>query len=87
MDLLSQANIVEALIITAGVIITQVAISKKTNNLLMYRLEQLEKKQDKHNHIIERLSMIETKCNLYTPSVESRITQILKEMNEVRKGG
>ena len=36
----------------------------KTTALLEYRLEQLEKKMDKHNQGIERLTVLETKVEL-----------------------
>lgn len=36
----------------------------KTTALLEYRLEQLEKKMDKHNQGIERLTILETKVDL-----------------------
>lgn len=36
----------------------------KTTALLEYRLEQLERKMDKHNQGIERLTILETKVDL-----------------------
>ena len=36
----------------------------KTTALLEYRLEQLEKKMDKHNQGIARLTILETKVDL-----------------------
>lgn len=36
----------------------------KTTALLEYRLEQLEKKMDKHNQGIERLTVLEAKFDL-----------------------
>ena len=36
----------------------------KTSALIEYRLEQLEKKVDKHNNIVERLALVETKLSL-----------------------
>lgn len=37
----------------------------KTTALLEYRLDQLEKKMDKHNDFIKRLGILETKVELY----------------------
>lgn len=50
-------TIVLAGINLVGIIITAVA----TNSLVKYRIEQLEKKVDKHNNIIERVFKIEQK--------------------------
>ena len=36
----------------------------KTVALMEYRLEQLEKKMDKHNNFIERLTMLEAKIGM-----------------------
>lgn len=56
---MQESNIVEALIITLGVIIAQVAISWRSNNLILYRITQLESKQDKHNRLMERMAVAE----------------------------
>ena len=40
----------------------------KTAALMEYRLEQLEKKMDKHNNFIERLTMLETKMGMKNDS-------------------
>lgn len=36
----------------------------KTTALIEYRLEQLEKKVDKHNNIVERLGLVEVKLGM-----------------------
>lgn len=52
--------------VISGVVALYVASKQhsKTSALLEYRLEQLEKKMDKHNNFIERLTMLETKLNM-----------------------
>ncbi len=40
-----------------------VSANKKTTALISYRLEQLEKKVDKHNHIVERMYSVEGRLN------------------------
>ena len=55
------SHIVVALIMTAGTVIAQVALSFRSNNVIMYRLDVLEKKQDKHNSVMERMCVVETK--------------------------
>ena len=43
-------------------------INQKHNEqmaLILYRLDQLEKKMDKHNNFMERLGVVEAKINMY----------------------
>jgi len=60
------SEIVVALISLVGVIVTVYFGNKKTEksiksqgDLTLYRIDQLEKKQDKHNGIIERVYQLE----------------------------
>lgn len=57
----------------AGVILTVIYGNKKTEknikaqtDLTLYRIDQLEKKQDKHNTLIERMYAVEEKIDLLT---------------------
>ncbi len=52
-------SVYEPLIITFGVIVAQVLIAWRTNNVMKFRLNIIEKKQDKHNSFIERLTIAE----------------------------
>ena len=67
-------EIIVALITSAftliGVVVTVVAGNKKNReqikeqtNLTLYRIEQLEKKQDKHNSLIERMYKLEQRVD------------------------
>ena len=47
-----------------GVIVTVHTGNKKTQALLEYRLQQVEKKQDKHNNFIERMYAVEENIKL-----------------------
>lgn len=49
--------IISALISLAGVLVTAVI----SNSLIKYRVDQLERKVDKHNNLIERLYKLEQK--------------------------
>lgn len=49
-------GLVPSIISLAGIIITALI----TNSLVKYRVEQLEKKVDKHNNLIERMYVVET---------------------------
>ena len=61
-------EIAVALITLAGVIITVVMGNKKTSkdiksqtDLTIYRIDQLEKKVEKHNQVVERVYILEKK--------------------------
>lgn len=61
-------EIAVALITLAGVIITVLAGNKKTEksiksqtDLTIYRIDQLEKKVEKHNKVVERVYVLEKK--------------------------
>lgn len=60
-----------------GVIVTVIASNKNTieqmkeqTKLTLYRIEQLEKKQDKHNTLIERMYQAEDNINVLDKRVE-----------------
>ena len=60
--------------ITAGVtlavcLITNHAQAEKTRALLDYRLSELEKKQDKHNNLMERTFRLEGKMDEVTHEI------------------
>ena len=60
---------VVAALITGGVsllgtVITVIISSSKTSALLAYRLEQLERKQDRHNRVIERTYALEERAHV-----------------------
>lgn len=44
-------------------VITNLMSASATRKLLEYRLTQLEEKVDKHNHVIERMTVLEYKLN------------------------
>ena len=52
-------NIVIALIAFAGTLLGSYFAQRKTTALVVYRLEQLERKVDKHNSVIERTYKLE----------------------------
>jgi len=52
-------NIIIALISLAGTTLGAWIAVRKLNSLTLYRLEQLEKKMDKHNNFLERLCRVE----------------------------
>lgn len=41
-----------------------------TNKLTSYRIQQLEKKVDKHNNLIDRMYIVEDKINLHNEQIK-----------------
>ena len=54
-------TVIAALISAAAAIVVGAIQNSKTRALLEYRLLELEKKQDKHNSVIERMYKVEEK--------------------------
>lgn len=52
-------EIIVALITAGAMLIGQVIISYRQNSVVLYRLDQLERKQDVHNRMIERTYKLE----------------------------
>ena len=46
-----------------GTLVGVILSNRKNASLMAYRLEQLEKKQDKHNNLIERTYKLEQKVD------------------------
>ena len=65
-----------------GVVIT-VAVG---NNKTIYRIEQLEKKQDKHNTLIERMYSAEDKINILDVRTNSN-TDRIEKLENINIGG
>lgn len=57
-------SIVVALITAAGALIGTYIANRKSAALMEYRLEQLEKKVDKHNNLVERMYHIEERVTV-----------------------
>ena len=58
------AAIISGAVTLAVCVISNHAQAEKTRALLDYRLQQLEKKQDKHNQVIERVYHLETELEV-----------------------
>ena len=52
-------TIVAALISAFAAIVVSVVQNNKTRAIIEYRLQELEKKQDRHNNVIERMYKVE----------------------------
>lgn len=70
-------SIITGVLALAGVIITAVINNKSTKktlkeqtDLTLYRIDQLEKKQDKHNTLIERMYKVEDRLNVIDEKIK-----------------
>lgn len=63
-------SIIVAVITAAGALLGTYIANRKTAALMEYRLEQLEKKVDKHNQVIERTYKLEEKTELQEAELE-----------------
>ena len=62
-----------------GTIISVVAVNSKT----LYRIEQLEKKQDKHNQVIERVYNVEKQIGINEEVIKD-MEEDIKELKSVK---
>lgn len=62
-DSLNWTSVAVALIAFAGTFAGSVAGIRASNRLVEHRLEQLEKKVDKHNNLVERMTRVETRLD------------------------
>ena len=66
--------VITAVVTLAVCLITNHAQAEKTRALIDYRVSELEKKQDKHNNLIER-----------TYKLEGQMTEIQHEIMDLKK--
>ena len=59
MDKTIIAAVISGLCVAIPSVIATVTNNKKHSEVTLYRIDQLEKKQDKHNSLIERMYKIE----------------------------
>jgi len=51
--------IIVALVTAGASVLCQAMISKRSSDLLQYRIGQLEEKMTKHNNLVERMALVE----------------------------
>lgn len=64
------SEIIIALFSLAGTLAGAYFANRRTSALVLYRLEQLEKKVDKHNSVIERTFELEKRAALTTEQIK-----------------
>lgn len=73
--------IIVAVISLLGTMFGSLAGIMRANNLVTYRISELEKKVDKHNNIIERVSLLEQDSETQW----KRLDELRETLEEVRK--
>lgn len=73
--------IIVAIISLLGTMFGSLAGIMRANNLVTYRISELEKKVDKHNSIIERVSLLEQDSETQW----KRLDELRETLEEVRK--
>lgn len=64
------AEIIVAIITVIGVIISNYFSNNSTRKLILYRIDQLEHKVNKHNNLIDRVYKLEDRENIIETKVE-----------------
>ena len=63
-------EIIVAVITVIGVIISNYFSNNSTRKLILYRIDQLEHKVNKHNNLIDRVYKLEDRENIIETKVE-----------------
>lgn len=64
------AEIIVAVITVIGVIISNYFSNNSTRKLILYRIDQLEHKVNKHNNLVDRVYKLENRENIIETKVE-----------------
>lgn len=67
---LIMAEIIVAVITVIGVIVSNYISNNSTRKLILYRIDQLEHKVNKHNNLIDRVYKLEDRENIIETKVE-----------------
>lgn len=75
-------SLITSLATLLGVVLTVYAGGKRTRDILLYRIEQLEKAQQKHNSLIERMYRVEERLELH----DEKIKVANHRIDDIEKG-
>lgn len=81
------ATIIGAAVAAAASIIVCIINNNKQNALFLFRLEQLEKKVEKHNNLVERTYRLEESAAILGEKVSVANHRISDLENANKKGG
>lgn len=65
-----QVALISGLCVAIPTLITNYVSNKNNRTLMNYRLDQIEKKQDKYNNVIERTYLLEEKMKVANHRIE-----------------
>ena len=71
------ASVVVGILALCGTVISNIVSNSKT----IYRIEQLEKKQEKHNNVIERTIVLEKVFSM----TEEQIKSMARDIDAIKK--
>ena len=74
-------TIIVAVISLIGTLVGAYLANRKSSALIAYRLEQLEKKVDKHNTVIERTYVLEKRAEVFEEKI-SVANHRIKDLEE-----
>lgn len=72
-------EIIKSLIATIPTLIIALVTVVVNGKLIVYRIDQLEKKVEKHNNIVERIAVLEQKTN----AAFSRIDELREDIKQL----
>ena len=70
LELIFMVEIIVAVITVIGVIISNYFSNNSTRKLILYRIDQLEHKVNKHNNLIDRVYKLEDRENIIETKLE-----------------
>ena len=76
-----EATIIVAILSLIGTLGGAYLAGRKTTALVVYRLSELEKKVDKHNHVVERMYEVEKKLAL----IKDHQQEIIERVGNLEK--
>ena len=71
--------IIVALITGGLAIVSNIIVALMNSKLTIYRIEQLEKKVEKHNNLVERVAVIERDEQTQWKRIDELLTEVEKE--------
>jgi hypothetical protein len=71
-------TVIQAIITGGAVVLTGVLTGVITGGKVVYRIDQLEKKVEKHNNLVERVVVVEESCKSAHHRIDERIKEVVK---------
>lgn len=80
------SEIIVAILALCGTLIGSIAGIMTANRLTVYRIEELEKKVDKHNQVVERVALLEADNSTQWKRIDE-LKEIVEKIREEITGG